>query len=60
MDLPPNAGSIPDGIEISDQSVGTFKDGNMLFRGIVTNVRDVRIQGYIVVYTEILDNEGES
>jgi len=58
-DLPLYSTQAPEGIVISNSTSGRLKDGNMLFRGEVTNERNVPITGYIIVYIEILDEKGD-
>ncbi len=58
IDLPlRNNSEIPEGLEISNLSVGTLKDGNLLFQGMITNTRTEAVPGYASVYIELLGND---
>jgi hypothetical protein len=58
IDLPlRNNPEIPAGLEISNLSVGTLKDGNLLFRGMVSNTRTEPVPGYTIVYIEMLGKD---
>jgi hypothetical protein len=55
IDLPcAGTSEIPAGLVMSNLTVGTLKDGTLLFRGTVTNTRKDAVPGYTIVYIEVL------
>lgn len=61
MDLPLQPGiKIPGGLVLENHSVGTLKDGNLLFRGTIRNTQDTPVQGYIIVSIDILGNNSRT
>lgn len=58
IDLPLRSNpEIPAGIIMSNLTVGTLNDGNLLFRGKVSNTRNEAVRGYTIVYIEVLGND---
>jgi len=53
----PRDTAVPYGLTLSNSSVGTLKDGNLLFRGTITNTGKEPAAGYVVVTIELLGND---
>jgi hypothetical protein len=60
IDLPSTVPSgIPAGLLLRNNSVGTLKDGNLLFSGELKNEETATIPGYIIVTLEVLGNDSK-
>ena len=53
----PLSTTVPTEFSLSNYSVGTLKDGNLLFRGMITNTDKGPVAGYMVVTIEVLGND---
>lgn len=51
---------MPHGLLLQNHSVGVLKDGNLLFQGKIRNEQDTPVQGYIIVYLDILGNNSRT
>jgi hypothetical protein len=54
IDLPlHDTSEIPAGLGIRNLSVGTLRDGTLLFQGIISNTQNKAVPGYVIVYLEL-------
>ena len=58
IDLPlRNTSEIPEGLVVSNLTVGTLNDGTLLLQGMISNTRNEAVPGYTIVYLELLGKD---